>query len=195
MTHREFEDIVSWGDLVNACDEECCYVCEDIEYGESLHTLISDDLYDRARYNGDSWTDIRDWLNGIDICDDCWYIRDDYGEWRELDDYDFNDYKDDFYSWLDENDAWEDDEEEPDCPEEEPESVNEFDFELTAVEDVFSLSAGVDIAPAENVNTGKIVFVNSDPVRAVETEAIYDEEVEAEPEEEDEDFTFYPLLF
>ena len=118
MTRREFEEEVdSLWKLVNWCNDEGCYVSEDIYSSESYENCIDDELSDKVNY--DSWTEIRDWLdelpNGYDL-----YIRDDYYNncgWRGLDDYDdFDNLFNECLEWGDENDIWDDCDEEEEIP-------------------------------------------------------------------------------
>ena len=112
MTRQQFIDEVNeWQELINFCNDEGCSCCNDVYSEEDRDDYINERLVDMAR-NADSWSELLDTLSDITTGYD-YYRRDDYGEWCGLDDYEFDDYKDDVLEWADDQDIWEDDEEEP----------------------------------------------------------------------------------
>ena len=115
MTRQEFiDDITSWWELIDFCNDEGYedYI-DDIYSEESREDYLDNDLVQRAR-NAGSWTDLLSTLDDIPTGYD-YYRMDDYGDWHPLDDYDFNDRKEEVLDRLDEDDFWdeEDEEEEP----------------------------------------------------------------------------------
>lgn len=123
MTRQEFIDEVnSFGDLIDFCNDNDCYECENVYYQDSFDDYINDCLSDWARNDG--WRDLRDRLNDIPTGYD-WY---DIENLCGLDDDDFDDYKDDVLSWADDHDVW-------DEPDDDDEVVDD-DFEIgEAIED------------------------------------------------------------
>lgn len=120
MTRQQFiEEVADWYELIDFCNDEGCGYCDDVYSEESQDDYINEQLVDMAR-NADSWSELLDALNDI-ITGYDYYRRDDYGEWYGLDDYEFNEYKDDVLGWGDDNDIWEEEEEEEPLPDEDDE--------------------------------------------------------------------------
>lgn len=118
MTRQQFiEGINDWWELIDFCNDEGCNFCDDVYSEESRDDYINEHLVDMARDAG-SWPELLDTLNDITTGYD-YYRLNDYGEWFILDDYEFNQYKDDVLEWCDDNSIWEDDEEEEPLPDEE----------------------------------------------------------------------------
>lgn len=111
MTRNDFiEDITSWYELIDFCNDEGCedYV-EDVYSEDSYDDYINEEVRDRVRQDG--WQDILSWLQNLPDGYD-YYIRDDYGEWRGADDDDFESIKRDVIDYMDDGEYWDDDEEE-----------------------------------------------------------------------------------
>lgn len=112
MTREDFEHIDSWGELIStACDYGYDWVVEGIYYADSADYLIEEELHSRFR-DGDSWREILEWLADLPDYSYCDYlIRDDYGEYRILDDEDFDGYKYDLMEAFDNDGEFDEDEE------------------------------------------------------------------------------------
>lgn len=111
MTRQEFiDDVTSWWELLDFCNEEFCDYCDDIYSSDARDDEINEyDLDDWARNY--TWRQLLDILSELDDGYE-YYRKDEYGEWESLSDYDFDNYKDDVLRWADDNDVFEDDEEE-----------------------------------------------------------------------------------
>ena len=147
MTRQEFIDYVTtWSDLLEFCYNENCYYCEDVYDSNQWNGCIDDEVGEIITNN--NWREVLrilqeyDDLSGYD-----YYRKDDYGEWHELDDDDFDAYKDDVLEWGDNNDIWEEDEEEE---EEEPrpkyvnpEETIPLELEDVSMDDLFM--AGIEV--------------------------------------------------
>jgi len=110
MTRTEFLDNINeWWELVDFCNDEGCYVCEDLFGHDCLDEQIENDISE-ALSNNDGWQTIRDCLNEIDT-DYSYYRNDGFLNYIGLDADDFSAYKDDVLEWGDNNGVWEDEEE------------------------------------------------------------------------------------
>lgn len=111
MTRQEFiDDVTSWWELLDFCEEESCDYCDNIYSSDARDDEINE-------YELDDWARNYTWRQLLNILSDLdddyeYYRKDEYGEWESLDDYDFDNYKDDVLRWADDNDVFEDDEEE-----------------------------------------------------------------------------------
>ena len=113
MTRREFdEEINSFDDLLNFCNDNNIYELEDVIDSESLDEYIWEEIRD---FTG-TWEDLRDRLYDIET-GYSWYRRDGWLEYVYLDEDDFYRYKsdvieraDDLGIWDDEDQAEDDDE-------------------------------------------------------------------------------------
>lgn len=111
MTRNEFLDnINSWWELIEFCNDEDCDVCEEIVDEDQKNDGVNDDLCDEARRT--DWKDIRNWLNDIHVgyeyyrCDGMFdYVPMNNGS-------DFQEYKDAVLEWMDDGGYWDDEEEE-----------------------------------------------------------------------------------
>lgn len=120
MTRAEFFDnVTTWWELKDFCDDERCDICEDIYDEDGRDSYINDCLMDWAR--NDTWTELLARLEDIPTGYEA-YRYDDYGEWEGLDDGDFRAIRDEVAEWVDEYSSWDDDEEE-----DEEEAVDEED--------------------------------------------------------------------
>lgn len=132
MTRAEFlDEVTSWYDLIQFCQENRCDLCDDIYDDESKDDYINEQLVDWAREDG--WYDLWRRLDNIPTGYD-YYSMDDYGEFSGLDDGDFEDRKDEVIEWADDADFWEEDEEEVEDDEEEF-FIDEIDEEEQPIED------------------------------------------------------------
>ena len=115
MTRDYFlENIESWPELLELCNDEECDICENIFSQEVMDDQINEDL--RSFYVRDyDWTEIRDILYDIPTGYD-YYRCDGMLNYVCMNDYgDFNSYKDKVLDWMDDNDRW--DNEDDDCDE------------------------------------------------------------------------------
>lgn len=109
MTRNEFlNNVTTWGELIDFCNDEGCDYCDDIYSEESRDETINDYLVDWAR--NESWQDLFSRLDNIETGYD-YYKEDDYGDWVGLSDDDFDDYKDDVLRWMDDNGYWDEEDE------------------------------------------------------------------------------------
>lgn len=116
MTRQEFLDnIEDFSDLLNFCSEYGLYTMEDVI--DNVSECVSEDLREYA-YEF-SWTEIRDWLNGIED-GGSWYRRDGCFDYCCIDDC-FDEWKGYVLQDADEDGVFDDEEEEEeeDEPEEE----------------------------------------------------------------------------
>lgn len=135
MTRDEFlDDVITFGDLKSFCYDEGCSILENVYDDEERDEQINDCLVDWARE--DSWEALHRRLDDIPTGYE-WYCYDDYGEWRGLDDDDFESYKRDVLEWADDDEIWdanEDDDEifedgEPNEVDDEP-AIEDEDFSV-----------------------------------------------------------------
>ncbi len=121
MTRREFiEDMEDWdwSDLINFCWQHDCYECENIFTEEDKDDWIDEGLVSRAR-GCSTWRELLQEL--YDIPTDCcsgYYRLDEYGTFIELDDDDFEEYKNNVIDWADDNGILDDEEDDEDSEEE-----------------------------------------------------------------------------
>lgn len=129
MTKKEFYEKyrqadVSLSDLQVLISNEdlydSIYIMTDYEYDEEMSSDIRN-----ALSNGDSWTEIRDWLNNIVISD--WYVRDDWGEISPTSDTDVPEFLDIIEEILSGEPEWED---ELPGDEETEEETNSLEIEM-----------------------------------------------------------------
>lgn len=143
MTRNEFiEEVNSWQELIDFCNDEGCSYCEDV-YDEYVRDEYIDDmLVDMAR-NAEGWKDLYGELENIPTGDG-YYIRNDYGEWEEADDYEFDEYKENVLEWADDREVWDDDEEEEDedCEELEDDAEEVIEEAFTVSELFTSCASG-----------------------------------------------------
>lgn len=140
MTRQDFiDDITSWYELIDFCNDENCDVCSDIVDDDYKDEYVNDHLVDWARNN--TWRELLSILDDIPDGYD-FYRIDGYGEIEGLDNYsDFEEYKDNVLDWMDYMERWDDDEEEE--VEEEPapieEVIEEDDLDMSEPFEIFSL--------------------------------------------------------
>lgn len=129
MTRNQFiEGYNDFGDLLDVCNEYDLYSCEDLYSNESVNDYIYDDIRDLVRDQG--WETAICVLENIPRgCD--WYICTGWCEFREADDSDFYQMKNDILFRMDEEGLWdEDDESENSSPFEEINEDIPDEFEL-----------------------------------------------------------------
>lgn len=145
MTREEFQENVNcWYDLREFCNEYGCEVCSDIYSQDEMDEEIDNSIVDMAREATD-WKDLLSKLEDIPTEDD-YYMRNGYGDFRELDDDDFDCHKDDVFDWAenegifdkedDEDEESEEDIEEPDEPED-PDDGYEVGNEEMSIAELF----------------------------------------------------------
>ena len=118
MTRQEFVDEVnSWGDLIDFCNENNLDFTEDIYDEESRDNDIDEMLVDWAREN--NWQELYNILDRIQTGYE--YYRYDYGDWEGLGDADFDDLKEEVEEYCVRNGYFDEEEE----PEEEPDEEEE----------------------------------------------------------------------
>lgn len=110
MTRQEFlDEITTWYDLIEWCNNHMCSYCDDIYSDEARDEYIDEALVDMARNN--NWYELRDILSNLATGHDYW-CRDEYGDWHGVDD-EFDEYFNDVLEWADENGEFDEEEEEP----------------------------------------------------------------------------------
>lgn len=141
MTREEFQENVNcWYDLREFCNEYGCEVCSDIYSQDEMDEEIDNSIVDMAREATD-WKDLLSKLEDIPTEDD-YYLRNGYGDFRELDDGDFDCHKDDVFDWaenegiFDEEDEEDEDIDEPDEPED-PDDGYEVGNEEMSIAELF----------------------------------------------------------
>lgn len=114
MTRQEFIDSVnSFYDLIDFCNDERCYLCEDVIDDDQLDECVEEDI---AEY-GRGWRGLRDWLADIPTGYE-YYRRDGAFDYVWLDDQDFENYKQDVLEWADEANVFEEEEKDEEDDEE-----------------------------------------------------------------------------
>ena len=129
MTRTEFsENMCGIWDLYDFCMEEDCDILNSMMSDDAFNDYINESLVEWARY--DTWDALRDRLNGYaDIMGADAYIFDDYeGDYRAMDEREFDDYYRAILDWADENDVFDPEDEEDDDPVPEP-CVEEYEME------------------------------------------------------------------
>lgn len=145
MTREEFQENVNcWYDLREFCNEYGCEVCDDIYSQDEMDEEIDNSIVDMAREATD-WKVLLSQLEDIPTEDD-YYMRNGYGDFRELDDEDFDCHKDDVFDWAEnegifdeedeEDEESEEDIEEPDEPED-PDDGYEVGNEEMSIAELF----------------------------------------------------------
>lgn len=111
MTRQDFiNDIECWYELIDFCNEEGCYECEDIYDSEQRDDFLNEEVENIAR--NETWRGMLETLQGFaDGSGYDYYIKDNYGDFVGLDDDDFDAYKSEVLDWGDRYDIWDDDEE------------------------------------------------------------------------------------
>lgn len=129
MTRQDFiNDIECWYELIDFCNDNGCYECEDIYDSEQRDDFLNEVIENIAR--NETWREMLETLQGF--ADDSgydYYRKDGYGYFVGLDDDDFDAYKSEVLDWGDRYDIWDDDEEgydETDCIEPEDVSINDL---------------------------------------------------------------------
>lgn len=131
MTRAEFfENVTSWWELKDFCDEQRCSLCDDVYDDEARDDYINEYLSEWAR--NENWYDLRVRLDNLETGYEYWRL-DDYGDWTGLDDDDLDNMKDEVAEWVDDYGDWDDDEEEVD--EEEDEEPFDDEEEEPPIED------------------------------------------------------------
>lgn len=131
MTRQEFiDDVNSWSELINFCNEYGCDECSDVYDESQRDESIDNSLEERAR-DCNEWRELYSYLNAIPSGYDYYSYDYDYDEWKGLDDDDFDDYKDEVLDWADDNDIFEEEytEEYEDADDECEEDVEEDELE------------------------------------------------------------------
>ena len=114
MTRREFEEIELFYDLITLCNEVGSDICCDIYDHESMEEYefcrIRDKINDGIISDLES---LKDECND-NLSDSDYYIRDDWGDWYEVDegDEDFEEHKSRLRDFMEENNLFDDEEEE-----------------------------------------------------------------------------------
>lgn len=111
MTRQDFiNDIECWCELIDFCNDEGCYECEDIYDSEQRDDFLNEEVENIAR--NETWREMLETLQGFaDGSGYDYYIKDNYGDFVGLDDDDFDAYKSEVLDWGDRYDIWDDDEE------------------------------------------------------------------------------------
>lgn len=111
MTRQDFiNDIDLWHELIDFCNDNGCYECEDIYDSEQRDDFLNEEVENIAR--NETWREMLETLQGFaDGSGYDYYIKDNYGDFVGLDDDDFDAYKSEVLDWGDRYDIWDDDEE------------------------------------------------------------------------------------
>lgn len=124
MTREEFqENVNSWYDLREFCNEYGCEVCSDIYSQDEMDEEIDNSIVDMAREATD-WKDLLSKLEDIPTEDD-YYLKNGYGDFTELDDEDFDCHKDDVFDWAENEGIFDEEDEEDEESEEDIEEPDE----------------------------------------------------------------------
>ena len=113
MTEREFiEECQTWQDLIDVCQDNNLYDIIDCIYdGYSADEEVNSRMEECAREY--TWQEMRDSLNSIpEFYNDNYYLCNYWDGWTELDDRDFESYKDDVLRAME--GLWDEEEEETD---------------------------------------------------------------------------------
>ena len=133
MLRQDFiDDITTWGELIDFCNDEDCDICEDI-YSEDARDedIDRNSLVEWAR--GNSWQDLLNILRDIPTGSDYYYC-DDYGDWYEADDNMFEDRKRDVLEWMDDGGYWDDEDEDEEIFDEIDTEFSEDEEDLEPIE-------------------------------------------------------------
>ena len=107
MTRQNFiDDVNSFWELIEFCDNERLDTCADVIYGDYLGEYIMRTI----RQDFDTWQGIRDYLSDIQTGGE-FYAEDGYGNIICVDDM-FDSYKEDVIRTMDQCESWDEDEEE-----------------------------------------------------------------------------------
>lgn len=118
MTRDEFiNDIQSWEELINFCDNNDCDICDDIYDESGRDDLLNERLQEKAGEVA-RWQELWEWLDNIPEDSD-YYREAGYYDFEPVDNDDFDSYKEEVLEWADDNDIW-DEEEEAEEDEEDP---------------------------------------------------------------------------
>ena len=108
MTREEFDNIRTWDELLEICNDNNCSYCEDVysfsEMNEEIQRRVDE-------WEGD-WDSLRDYLEDqpsySDLRNFSHFIKDDDGLFCRTsdEDYNFTDYKEDIAEWLEDHDCF-----------------------------------------------------------------------------------------
>ena len=117
MTRSEFiENVQGWDDLMEMATEHDCEPLYDIHSQDELDEVVCNAIREELRHS--YWTDIRDWLQNIDVYTE-YFLDRGYFEYENLNnDSDFEEYKSRVLQWGDSKEIWDPEEEEDDWIEE-----------------------------------------------------------------------------
>ena len=142
MTRQAFiEDVKSWGDLVDFCNEVCVDYCDDIYSDEQKDDWINEHLYDICE--DATWQDVLCTLRSVPEGYDYYLKDEDYwmGFLGLSDDEDlFYRRKEEILEYMDEYGYWEDDEED-----EIDDESNEFEVDTSVALNDFFVSSAEDL--------------------------------------------------
>lgn len=145
MTRREFiEEVVTWYELKNFCDEEQIDFCDDVYSDEEKDDYIDERLGEIT--TGSSWQDVLGVLSDIPTAYDYYFIEDVY-DIRGADDDDFERRKQSVLEYYDNNEYWDEEEEEPVYVDEEDyeDEADEFVADTSVALDDFFVSSAEDL--------------------------------------------------
>lgn len=153
MTRTEFiEDICSWSELIDFCNSEGIYDCDDIYSRDDRDDKICDDVRELLEYH--DWTAVKRNLSDIDDYDYDYYRRDGDFDWVGMDDEDLGYYKQDILDRYDAEGLWDEEDE----VEDDEVDANDETIEEGASEDVdFSFSEFFEACSAEFKTVSEIV--------------------------------------
>ena len=137
MTRNEFLEISEMWELIDFCNGAGCDDLSGVLSEDDYNSWVEDEIKERLRR--EYWWDIRDWLHDLPSSSETEYydVGGDYP--TEIDDDDFENYKDDILNWADSYytfDEEEDAEEEEDEPVQEPEDPG-FETEDFSMQEMF----------------------------------------------------------
>ena len=140
MTVEQYrEEITDFYDLKDFCDEHGCHACDDIYSDEGRDDYIYNDIDYYVR--NESWRSLADYLGSLSQSSSDWWMFNDYGDWCDVDDEIFLEYRDEVEDWaLDRGILVDEEAEEEEAAAEEPESEPEPEEDLEPEEEAFSFS-------------------------------------------------------
>ena len=110
MTRSEFlENITTFWELIEFCEDQECSICEDVLDGDRLDEEVDEDIENVAADWG--WREIRDRLDDIpEHAETGYFAREGTLDYTALTYQDFLSFKDDVCEWMTDNEYWDEEE-------------------------------------------------------------------------------------